>query len=97
MLSVPFNGSRMMVIKAVDCIVTVTSCWSDAYHNQQALGAISKLPRHELSALKTFHELALGIKDAYKVRGFCDPKAPPGDNGGRGIGGIGSHCQSAKK
>mmetsp|Transcript_25343 Transcript_25343/g.52991 ORF Transcript_25343/g.52991 Transcript_25343/m.52991 type:complete len:1482 (+) Transcript_25343:1-4446(+) len=59
-----------------DMIITVTSCRSDAYHDQRAPGSTSKLPRRAPSALKTFHELAVGIKDAYEAGG-CTPVRPP--------------------
>ena len=45
--------------------MTVTSCRSDGYYNQKAPGSTSKLPRKAPSNLKLFHELAVGIKDAY--------------------------------
>lgn len=50
-------------------LVAVTSCRSDAYYSQKAPGAISMLPRKAPSALKTFHELAVGMKDAYEAVG----------------------------
>lgn len=50
-------------------LVAVTSCRSDAYYAQKAPGAISMLPRKAPSALKTFHELAVGMKDAYEAVG----------------------------
>lgn len=50
-------------------IVTVTSCRSDGYYNQKAPGSTSKLPRKAPTNLKLFHELAVGIKDAYAVVG----------------------------
>lgn len=60
-----------------DIIVTVTSCRSDAYHEGRAPGGpISKIPRRAPSALKTFQELAVGIKDAYEAGG-CVPLRPP--------------------
>ena len=60
-----------------DIIVTVTSCRSDAYHEGRAPGGpISKIPRRAPSALKTFQELAVGIKDAYEAGGFV-PLRPP--------------------
>lgn len=68
----------------VERIITVTSCRSDAYHDQRAPGATSKLPRRAPSALKTFHELAVGIKDAYEAGG-CMPIKPPPKNGSGGI------------
>lgn len=46
-------------------LVAITSCRSDAYYNQKAPGSTSKLPRKAPSNLKLFHELAVGIKDAY--------------------------------
>jgi tetratricopeptide (TPR) repeat protein len=56
-----------------EMIITVTSCRSDAYHDQRAPGSTVKLPRRAPSALKTFHELAVGIKDAYEAGG-CTPR-----------------------
>lgn len=50
-------------------IVTVTSCRSDGYYNQKAPGSTSKLPRKAPTNLKLFHELAVGIKDAYTAVG----------------------------
>jgi hypothetical protein len=73
--SAPSNDGGMMVIDAVNHIITVTSCQSDAYQDQRALGATSKLPPRAPSTLKTFHELAVGIKDAYEAGGLLDPKA----------------------
>lgn len=55
-------------------IVTVTSCRSDGYHNQKAPGATSKLPRKAPTNLKLFHELAVGIKDAYTAVGKTPTK-----------------------
>ena len=50
-------------------LVAVTSCRSEGYYSQKAPGAISMLPRKAPSALKTFHELAVGMKDAYEAVG----------------------------
>lgn len=50
-------------------IVTVTSCRSDGYYNQKAPGSTSKLPRKAPTNLKLFHELAVGVKDAYAAVG----------------------------
>ena len=50
-------------------LVAVTSCRSDAYYNQNAPGSTSKLPRKAPSNLKLFHELAVGLKDAYAAVG----------------------------
>ena len=55
-------------------IVTVTSCRSDAYYNQKAPGSTSKLPRKAPTNLKLFHELAVGIKDAYTAVGKTPTK-----------------------
>jgi len=52
----------------------VTSCRSDAYHAQKAPGSTSMLPRKAPSALKTFHELAVGVKDAYDAVGKTPTK-----------------------
>ena len=72
-----------------EMIVTVTSCRSDAYHEGKALHGTSRLPRRAPSALKTFHELAVGVKDAYEAGGCTVSKPPPRDDGGGGEdGGI---------
>mmetsp|Transcript_40471 Transcript_40471/g.97681 ORF Transcript_40471/g.97681 Transcript_40471/m.97681 type:complete len:936 (+) Transcript_40471:285-3092(+) len=55
-------------------IVTVTSCRSDGYYNQKAPGSTSKLPRKAPTNLKLFHELAVGIKDAYTAVGKTPTK-----------------------
>jgi hypothetical protein len=56
-------------------LVAVTSCRSDGYYNQKAPGSTSKLPRRAPTNLKLFHELAVGVKDAYEAVG-ATPKAP---------------------
>jgi len=73
-----------------ELIVTVTSCRSDAYHEGRACGT-SRLPRRAPSALKTFHELAVGVKDAYEAGGCTVSKPPPreGDKGDGKVGGDG--------
>ena len=60
-------------------LVAVTSCRSDAYHNQKAPGSTSKLPRKAPSNLKLFHELAIGVKDAYAAVGKT-PMKPDDEN-----------------
>ncbi|KAL3897628.1 MAG: hypothetical protein SGARI_006874 [Bacillariaceae sp.] len=55
-------------------IVTVTSCRSDGYYNQQAPRSTSKLPRKAPTNLKLFHELAVGLKDAYAAVGQTPTK-----------------------
>lgn len=95
--------------EGAEIIITVTSCRSDAYHDQRAPGATSKLPRRAPNALKTFHELAVGIKDAYEAGG-CMPKKPttlaggvPGVIGGDsadeqgGGGGVHSEISDAER
>jgi hypothetical protein len=62
-------------------LVAVTSCRSDAYYHQKAPGSTSKLPRKAPSNLKLFHELAVGIKDAYAAVGQT-PKRPVEENDG---------------
>jgi hypothetical protein len=57
-----------------ETIVTVTSCRSDGYYNQKAPGSTSKLPRKAPSNLKLFHELAVGLKDAYTAVGQTPTK-----------------------
>lgn len=55
-------------------VVTVTSCRSDGYYNQKAPGSTSKLPRKAPTNLKLFHELAVGLKDAYVAVGETPTK-----------------------
>mmetsp|Transcript_29395 Transcript_29395/g.85500 ORF Transcript_29395/g.85500 Transcript_29395/m.85500 type:complete len:1799 (-) Transcript_29395:77-5473(-) len=64
-------------------LVAVTSCRSDAYHHQKAPGTTSKLPRKAPSALKMFHELAVGLKDAYEAVG-ATPTNPSDDDADEG-------------
>ena len=64
-----------------EMLVAVTSCRSDGYYNQKAPGSITKLPRKAPTNLKLFHELAVGVKDAYAAvnatpRKPTDEKAP---------------------
>lgn len=56
-------------------MVAVTSCRSDGYYNQKAPGSTSKLPRKAPANLKLFHELAVGVKDAYAANGST-PRQP---------------------
>ena len=58
-------------------LIAVTSCRSDAYHNQKAPGSTSKLPRKAPSNLKLFHELAVGLKDAYTAAGETPTRPNP--------------------
>jgi len=58
-------------------LIAVTSCRSDAYYSQKAPGSTSMLPRKAPSALKTFHELAVGVKDAYEAVGATPKKPDP--------------------
>ena len=62
-----------------DIIITVTSARSDAYHENR-MNTV-KLPRKAPSALKTFHELALAVKDAF-LAGGCMPVKPGSFAGG---------------
>ena len=55
-------------------LVAVTSCRSDGYYNQKAPGSTSKLPRKAPTNLKLFHELAVGVKDAYAAVGATPVK-----------------------
>ena len=59
-----------------EMLVAVTSCRSDGYYNQKAPGSTAKLPRKAPANLKLFHELAVGVKDAYAAVGET-PKNPP--------------------
>lgn len=65
-----------------EIIITVTSCRSDAYHENRAPGSTVKLPRRAPSALKTFHELALAVKDAYLAVGMVPTKPDDGTTKG---------------
>lgn len=60
-------------------IVAVTSCRSDGYYNQKAPGSTSKLPRKAPTNLKLFHELAVGVKDAYAAVGQTPQKPFEGE------------------
>ena len=62
-------------------VVAVTSCRSDAYYHQKAPGSTAMLPRKAPSALKLFHELAVGVKDAYAALGATPTKPDMDDNG----------------
>lgn len=61
-----------------EMLVAVTSCRSDGYYNQKAPGSTFKLPRKAPTNLKLFHELAVGVKDAYAAVG-ATPKNPEND------------------
>lgn len=61
-----------------EMLVAVTSCRSDGYYNQKAPGSTAKLPRKAPTNLKLFHELAVGVKDAYAAVG-ATPKRPSED------------------
>lgn len=62
-----------------EMLVAVTSCRSDGYYNQKAPGSTSKLPRKAPTNLKLFHELAVGVKDAYAAVG-ATPRKPNEDD-----------------
>ena len=64
------GGSR----RPKSTVVTVTSCRSDGYYNQKAPGSTSKLPRKAPTNLKLFHELAVGLKDAFTAVGQTPTK-----------------------
>ena len=64
------GGSR----RPKSTVVTVTSCRSDGYYNQKAPGSTSKLPRKAPTNLKLFHELAVGLKDAFAAVGQTPTK-----------------------
>lgn len=57
-----------------EMLVAVTSCKSDGYYNQKAPGSTFKLPRKAPTNLKLFHELAVGVKDAYTAVGATPHK-----------------------
>ena len=58
-----------------EMLVAVTSCRSDGYYSQRAPGEPFKLPRKSPANLKLFHELAVGVKDAYAAVG-ATPRSP---------------------
>jgi hypothetical protein len=58
-----------------EMLVAVTSCKSDGYYNEKAPGSSFKIPRKAPANLKLFHELAVGVKDAYVAVG-ATPKKP---------------------
>ncbi|GAX11007.1 hypothetical protein FisN_2Lh536 [Fistulifera solaris] len=60
-------------------LVAVTSCRSDGYYNDKAPGSTSKLPRKAPTNLKLFHELAVGVKDAYVAVGARPQKPSDSD------------------
>lgn len=68
-------SARQPPENAKEMLVAVTSCRSDGYYNQKAPGSTSKLPRKAPTNLKLFHELAVGVKDAYAAVG-CTPRNP---------------------
>lgn len=68
--------------KRKEMLVAVTSCRSDGYYNQKAPGSLSKLPRKAPTNLKLFHELAVGVKDAYAAVGAL-PKKPADEEKGK--------------
>lgn len=70
------SRSRSRQVKSKDMLVAVTSCRSDGYYNQKAPGSIFKLPRKAPTNLKLFHELAVGVKDAYNAVD-ATPKSVP--------------------
>lgn len=63
------SRARPLPDNAKELLVAVTSCRSDGYYSQKAPGSISKLPRKAPTNLKLFHELAVGVKDAYAAVG----------------------------
>jgi hypothetical protein len=72
------EGGRTVPDHAKELLVAVTSCRSDGYYSQKAPGSISKLPRKAPTNLKLFHELAVGVKDAYAAVG-ATPRNPTDD------------------
>ncbi len=61
-------------------VVAVTSCRSDAYHHPKG-GSRSVLPRNAPPVLKLFHELAVGVQDAYAAVGATPTKPEPSAEG----------------
>lgn len=73
------GGSDSDAEESREMLVAVTSCRSDGYYNQKAPGSTSKLPRKAPTNLKLFHELAVGVKDAYLAVGATPRKPEEGD------------------
>ena len=69
------SRAKSNVSSRKEMLVAVTSCRSDGYYNQKAPGSTFKLPRKAPTNLKLFHELAVGVKDAYAAVG-ATPKNP---------------------
>lgn len=69
------SRSRRSAEERKEMLVAVTSCRSDGYYNQKAPGSTFKLPRKAPTNLKLFHELAVGVKDAYAAVG-ATPRKP---------------------
>ena len=69
-------------VERKEMLVAVTSCRSDGYYNQKAPGSTAKLPRKAPTNLKLFHELAVGVKDAYAAVG-ATPRRPNEDEAER--------------
>jgi hypothetical protein len=69
------GGSSGSSSSTREMLVAVTSCRSDGYYNQKAPGSTFKLPRKAPTNLKLFHELAVGVKDAYAAVG-ATPRNP---------------------
>lgn len=73
------RSQRNMGENRKEMLVAVTSCRSDGYYNEKAPGSTTKLPRKAPTNLKLFHELAVGVKDAYAAVGAV-PRKPTEDD-----------------
>ena len=79
------SRTRSQGSEAKEMLVAVTSCRSDGYYHQKAPGSTSKLPRKAPTNLKLFHELAVGVKDAYAAVGATPQKPDDSVQDGRRV------------
>mmetsp|Transcript_30064 Transcript_30064/g.33319 ORF Transcript_30064/g.33319 Transcript_30064/m.33319 type:complete len:203 (-) Transcript_30064:322-930(-) len=63
------RSRRRRTTRGSSLLAIVTSCRSDSSYDHKVPGSTSKLPGKAPSNLKLFHELAVGIKDAYTAVG----------------------------
>ena len=81
------NGSKSNRNKPI--IVAVTSCKSASYNKHKPLSkVIEQLPNKAPSVLKMFHELAIGVIDAYEASGIMNMGNNCQNSGGDGGGSI---------
>lgn len=76
------RGSSDFQEQTKQVVVAVTSCRSDAYHHPKGASR-SVLPRNAPPVLKLFHELAVGVQDAYAAVGATPTKPELLDSAGK--------------